>query len=150
MILEKTGNIFNSTAQLIGHGVNLQGVMGAGIAKTVRELYPEVYEVYREACEQELFTVGGILPVKTHDNRIIVNMASQDKPGANARYDWLEETVAATMSYMDKNNYSSLALPQIGSGIGGLEWRKVKNIIERNVPYFFEGVIELWTFDPTK
>ena len=50
-VVLKQGDIFTSTSQVIGHGVSTQGVMGSGIARTVRITYPSVFRAYREACE---------------------------------------------------------------------------------------------------
>lgn len=49
----KDGDIFKLAEQgefdVIVHGCNAQGVMGSGIAKTVRYDYPGAYEVYKKA-----------------------------------------------------------------------------------------------------
>jgi O-acetyl-ADP-ribose deacetylase (regulator of RNase III) len=44
-----SGDLFENRfgAEAIGHGCNLQGSMGAGIAKIIKERYPEMYEEYR-------------------------------------------------------------------------------------------------------
>lgn len=45
-VVIKEGNVFDSDADIICHQVNCQGVMGSGVAKEVRERYPEVYYAY--------------------------------------------------------------------------------------------------------
>ena len=45
-------DIFESGADVILHQVNCQGVMGSGIAKQVREKYPEVYQHYVSECKK--------------------------------------------------------------------------------------------------
>ena len=50
-----SGDIFFNTfsAKAFAHGCNCQGSMGAGIAKTFKERYPEMYDTYRESCKSE-------------------------------------------------------------------------------------------------
>ena len=45
-VVIKEGNVFDSDADIICHQVNCQGVMGSGVAKEVRERFPNVYEQY--------------------------------------------------------------------------------------------------------
>ena len=47
-VIIKEGNVFDSDADIICHQVNCQGVMGSGVAKEVRERFPNVYEQYHE------------------------------------------------------------------------------------------------------
>ena len=46
MVIKK--DILSITEGIIGHQVNTQGVMGAGLALKIREKYPQVYEEYRK------------------------------------------------------------------------------------------------------
>ena len=64
------GDLFETTAKYICHQVNCKGKMGSGVAKQIRERYPEVYSAYRLECnlfdEQGLpkSLLGIILPVQ--------------------------------------------------------------------------------------
>lgn len=146
MLKQINGDIFTTQRHAIGHGVNLHGVMGSGIAKTVKTLYPAVFPPYQRACHSGLLTTGGMLPVEVAKDRWILNMASQDKPGANARLDWLEDSLDAALHFVNMKNLDGLALPRIGAGIGGLEWDDVLEIIEKKSEEFPELIIEAWTF----
>lgn len=44
------GDLFETTAKYICHQVNCKGKMGSGVAKQIRERYPEVYSAYRLEC----------------------------------------------------------------------------------------------------
>lgn len=44
MIHIVSGDSLKSDCTIIGHQCNCLGVMGAGIAKKIRDLYPEVYD----------------------------------------------------------------------------------------------------------
>ena len=47
------GDIFESDADAILHQVNCQGKMGSGVARQVKERYPFVYELYKQACDND-------------------------------------------------------------------------------------------------
>ena len=42
------GNVVDSTAPIIAHQVNFEGIMGAGVAKNIREKYPDIMKDYQE------------------------------------------------------------------------------------------------------
>lgn len=148
-IIDRKGNIFDSEAEVIGHGVNTYGVMGAGIAKQIRERFPHVYAAYRRACDSGNFLPGMTLPVEDPDTGVwIMNLASQERPGADARLEWLEESLTEALRQMPNVGLTSLALPQIGAGIGGLEWDDVRSVITELSEEYPEVTIELWEFVP--
>lgn len=135
---ERHGDLFTTKARLIGHGVNCKGVMGAGIAKAFREKYPENYTEYREAVMCGKLIPGGYFFYPyVSPNLGILNLASQNKPGADARYHWLfsslfraAEDVAISGDKFKDDFGTLIAIPEIGCGIGGLQWKKVAPLIE--------------------
>lgn len=62
-LIHKTGDMFQTEQPAVIHGVNIAGIMGSGIAKTVRQLYPDVYEGYRSICKEGKLRVGEMLPI---------------------------------------------------------------------------------------
>ena len=133
-MIQRKGDVFTTETVFIGHGVNLRGVMGRGIAKTIKEKFPETYDKYAEACEHKYITIGDAFITEEGDLRI-VNMATQVHMGPDARYDAIFDSAmdAAAQVYemakeMDRN--AVLAIPRIGCGIGGLEWEKVQTLLE--------------------
>lgn len=147
MLIHKNGDVFTTTLPAVAHGVNLKGVMGAGIAKTVRKLFPEVYRDYRAACFSNRFNVGEMLPLYSPGRNLwVFNVASQDLPGANARIDWLEESLMASAEFCMMKGLAGFAAPRIGAGIGGLVWEDVLAVFEKVAADYPSLTIELWTF----
>lgn len=154
-MIEKTGNLFDSDAPYLAHGVNTEGVMGAGIAKTFRGNFPRNYEVYRRQCIQGQLSPGGVLVFPEKDMggniRLIVNLASQQRPGPDAQYHWLLESLMSfAKQAMEANRYrlygGRVAIPEIGCGIGGLEWPKVYRTL-RVIEYAYTGIeFEVWHY----
>jgi O-acetyl-ADP-ribose deacetylase (regulator of RNase III) len=110
--------------------------MGAGIAKTFKEKFPVNYEAYYRKCFSSELNPGDIFSV--YENKhVVINIASQMNPGADARYHWLYRACYGAAAYATADNYWNrkgaepvIAIPQIGCGIGGLEWPKVKTLLE--------------------
>lgn len=145
MITYLDGDIFTSEAQIIGHGVNCKGVMGSGIAVKVRKDFPDVYHAYKEECVAGRLQGGGMFPYKSEKGTTILNIASQVKTGANAKYGLLEEGVEKAFQWCQKNEIQVFALPRIGSGIGKLEKEKVEDILLELCDKYPEIELELWT-----
>ena len=85
MITYVKGDLLDSNCDYICHQVNCRGVMGAGIAKQIRERFPEVYRVYNERYEyasrvlestDKMLGSTDIVWVPEH-NKYVVNMYSQ-------------------------------------------------------------------------
>ena len=145
MIKHVKGDIFESDADIIIHQVNCQGVMGAGVAKQVKDKYPNVYSFYRRICEsqtsQEL--LGKVLLVNTLEyidngkrTRMIANFFSQDNyrntySTSNkvfTDYNAFRECLECMRD--DFGNYS-MAIPYlIGCCRGGGNWNRIYRMIE--------------------
>jgi O-acetyl-ADP-ribose deacetylase (regulator of RNase III) len=129
-MIRKKGDLFSTTASAIGHGVNTQGVMGSGIAVLFKEKFPKNYQTYHNACKMRLLLPGETLIFK-EDGRFITNIASQEKTGRNATYNYLMTAATdAALQLNDVYNIKRLAIPLIGCGIGGLEWEGVEVILK--------------------
>lgn len=144
-MIKKSGNLFDTEQTCIGHGVNVYGVMGAGIAKQFKKLFPANYRAYQHQCITKQLTPGGLY---THweNNHFVLNMASQDKPGANARGDWLFAAALKAGKFASVGGYRAVAIPMIGCGIGGLTWPNVERIL-LNAENLTGTEFEVWKFD---
>lgn len=142
----KTGDIFSSTAQALGHGCNTQGFMGAGIARAFRDRFPVMYEEYKARCDRGLLLPGEMFPWSIPGGvHTIYNIASQELLGANANYEWLASGVHKALLHAESLDIKTLALPRIGSGIGGLSEHKVEGVL-LGLAASSPVDIELWTY----
>lgn len=147
-MIERQGNLFNTELRVLGHGVNTVGVMGAGIAKAFRDKFDRNYRLYRDACHQGALAPGQFVVSSEGtitDETLVVNIASQRDPGPDARYLWLFEGTREAVRFLVRNGYNSMAIPRIGCGIGGLEWEKVKKILEVIEIVYPEFEFEVWS-----
>ncbi len=145
MIVHKSGNLFDTELNAIAHGVNTHGVMGAGIAKSFRSLYPQNYEMYQLACKTGRLKPGGSF-TWYEKGRFIYNIASQDRPGKFASLKWLRSGLRAAILHAKKSGTNALAIPRIGAGIGGLEWEDVLELMTE-LADTHDFTLEIWTFE---
>lgn len=146
-IIHKQGDVFTTDLPAVAHGVNTQGVMGAGVAKTVRARFPRTYTVYRRHCHATTLRPGMMLPIQENGTWVF-NLASQDLPGAHARIDWLAKALDKAAWFCEQRGISGFASPQIGAGIGGLVWDDVYAEYERVAEKYPNVDIEVWEYVP--
>ena len=136
MLILKEGNILDNKYQIFCQQVNCKGVMGAGLAKQIKEKYPEVYREYKIGCMYSKNLLGTIQPIWTHDGRICINMFAQDGYGTDKRYtdytafkkclDKIGELLGE--HHIDPDAY--IAFPNgIGCGLGGGDWTRIYSMI---------------------
>jgi len=131
-----SGDLFENThgAKALAHGCNCQGSMGAGIAVKFRELYPEMFIHYRALCKAtpRQFNLGDAWLWKENGKPSVFNLGTQEGVWhARASYEAIETALSRMLEMADVENITSIAIPRIGVGYGGLSWRKVRVIIER-------------------
>lgn len=127
MIKEIKGNLLGAKEDIILHQVNLQKVMGGGIALAIAQKFPEVEEKYVDFEDAKL---GDVLFVET-PQYIIGNVYSQN-PDFTTNYDALEKSLKNVDEYMRKNNLKSVAIPHhYGCGIAKGDWNVVLNIFDK-------------------
>lgn len=158
MIVCKNGNILSTSADIICQQVNCQGVMGSGLAKKIRQNYPNCYEEYRKFCKNRspndlLGKVNFVnCTSKCWGNRtiIIANIFGQLNYGRNPNYQYtcyvaLKNGLQKVQNHAKLNNLSVAIPHKIGCGLGGGNWIQVRRIIQ---DIFCDEVLcEIWKFD---
>lgn len=141
------GDLFTTDNRAIGHGVNTKGVMGAGIAVPIKEKWPNNFARYAYACKNYKLFPGNTLVSTEADGHTIFNIASQDKPGAHASYKWLFDAGKDAIKKAQDVGIDSIAIPEIGCGIGGLEWKEVGAVLRTLELYFDDNFEwEVWHY----
>jgi O-acetyl-ADP-ribose deacetylase (regulator of RNase III) len=124
-----TGDLMKAEEVAIAHGCNTVGRMGAGVARLVRDKFPAAYHQYQAACASMTFHVGTAQAVWIPPGRIVYNLGTQRHPGADATV-WGVFLAFANMAEDAYNRgISTIAIPRIGCGIGGLTWAEVEPAI---------------------
>lgn len=133
MIRYIEGNLFDSTAQAIVNTVNLQGVMGKGIALQFKKKYAENYRIYKQACESGDIAIGKLLVSETRlltGPQYIINFPTKTEWRKPSEYPYIETGLEDLKRIISDYGLHSVALPPLGAGNGGLDWGRVKTKIE--------------------
>jgi O-acetyl-ADP-ribose deacetylase (regulator of RNase III) len=130
-----SGDLFENAhgVRAFAHGCNCQGSMGAGIAKTFRARYPQMYEQYRRRCKAEprQFNLGDCWLWKAEDQPWVFNLGTQEGYWrSRASYEAIEAALRRKRQQADAEGIARIAIPRIGVGYGGLSWKKVRAIVE--------------------
>lgn len=128
------GNLLEADAEALVNTVNTEGVMGKGIALQFKKKFPKMYEAYRAASE-----AGEIVPGRMHvfeqtdmlNPRYIINFPTKRHWRSPARMEDIKAGLEALRSEIERLGIRSVAVPPLGCGNGGLDWRNVRPAIER-------------------
>ena len=118
MITYISGNLFESPAHVLVNTVNTVGVMGRGIAKTFKRIYPEMFSEYQVRCQNQKLQIGNLFLYKTN-NKWILNFPTKRHWRNPSRPEYIDKRVAETGVHPFVNRY-----PRHGNAPNRLrEWR---------------------------
>ena len=141
MLNEVYGNVLSGKYHWILHQVNCKGVMGAGIAKQIRDRYPFVYQDYLKALKYEHAGLGHIVVSREQgvNGLEIISMFAQENFGYSGRYtdyDAFKKCLDLVADHVNQWSYKyhenfKVGIPyKIGCGLAGGDWEKVKKMIK--------------------
>ena len=134
MIAYTTVDLFASAAQTLVVPVNTEGVMGAGVALEFRRRYPEMFRRYAEHCKAGRLTVGSLYLWRGSDrrgsNRWVLCLPTKQEWRNPSRLEWVECGLRKLADSYAARGITSVALPQLGCGRGGLAWDDVRPLVE--------------------
>jgi O-acetyl-ADP-ribose deacetylase (regulator of RNase III) len=132
MIEYKTGNILNEEAEALVNTVNCVGVMGRGVALQFKKRFPANFKAYEAACKHGAVQPGRMFVFATNQltgPRYIINFPTKRHWRGKSRMSDIEAGLQALVSEITERGIRSIALPPLGSGLGGLDWTVVRSRI---------------------
>lgn len=134
MIRYTKGDLLQSSAQALVNTVNTVGVMGKGIALQFKTAYPDNYKVYHKACAEGKLAVGQMLVTRAKDlfgnDKYIINFPTKTTWRKPSEYTYIEQGLVALRQEIISRSIQSIAIPPLGSKNGGLDWERVRPMIE--------------------
>jgi len=149
MIELTRGNILTADAEALVNTVNCVGVMGKGIALQFKKAFPENFKAYEAACRNKEVKPGRMFVFNTgqmFNPRFIINFPTKRHWRGKSRYEDIEMGLEALVQEVRERKIRSIAIPPLGSGLGGLQWEQVKPMIEKAFSTMPEVQIKL--FEP--
>ncbi|MDJ0734271.1 MAG: macro domain-containing protein [Nostocaceae cyanobacterium] len=133
MIEFKQGNLLEEKAEAIVNTVNCVGVMGKGIALQFKRAYPENFREYAKACQAGKVQPGRMFTVvrdSIFNPRYIINFPTKRHWRGKSKIEDIKNGLTALIAEVKQLGITSIAIPPLGCGNGGLNWTEVKPLIE--------------------
>jgi O-acetyl-ADP-ribose deacetylase (regulator of RNase III) len=139
MIHEVAGDILLTRAQVIAHGIAANDPMKEGLALSLHEKYPSMHKDFHHWCHQSRPSPGAAWMWGGPDGVRIVNLISQEggyghgaRPQA-ATLKHVRDSLKALTKIIEKEAITSVALPRLATGVGGLEWDNVYPVVKEKL-----------------
>ncbi|HEX7646289.1 MAG TPA: macro domain-containing protein [Noviherbaspirillum sp.] len=129
MIEFASGDILKDDSEALVNAVNCVGVMGRGIALQFKNAWPENFEAYALACQHNEVKPGRMFVFATGlltTPKYIINFPTKRHWRAGSRMEDIDSGLADLVNLLKAKNIGSIAIPPLGSGLGGLEWDQVR------------------------
>ncbi|MHB8084412.1 MAG: type II toxin-antitoxin system antitoxin DNA ADP-ribosyl glycohydrolase DarG [Dehalococcoidia bacterium] len=149
MITISRGNFWDADVDAIVNTVNCVGVMGKGIALQCKKAFPDNYDAYLKACKKGDVKPGRLFVHETKQvfgAKYIINFPTKLHWKGPSRYDYLESGLRALKSEVRDRKIRSIAIPPLGCGLGGLDWAKVRPMIEDALKEFPD--VQAYVYEP--
>ncbi len=151
MIRFTKGNLLDSHAEAVVNTVNTVGVMGKGIALMFKEAFPANFREYADACKRGEVRTGRMFvterPVIVGLPRWIINFPTKEDWRTKTKTEWIRSGLDDLVRVIRERNIRSIALPPLGCGNGGLDWKNVRPLIEQALGGLPD--VEILVYEPT-
>ena len=133
MIERRVGDLFREDVEALVNTVNCVGVMGRGIALQFRRMFPENFRAYAEACRRAEVRPGRMFVYESDrmvNPRYIINFPTKRHWRGKSRMEDIDAGLVALVQEITERKIQSIAIPPLGSSLGGLNWTEVRPRIE--------------------
>jgi O-acetyl-ADP-ribose deacetylase (regulator of RNase III) len=135
MIQYKNDNLLESEAEALVNTVNTVGIMGKGIALQFKNQYPNNYKLYKQACKLNEVKVGKMFVIEESSllggKKTIINFPTKTDWRKPSEYEYIELGLRDLVEIIKERKIKSVAIPPLGAGNGGLDWNRVKILMEK-------------------
>lgn len=139
MLIEVAGDLLLSRAQVLAHGVAPYDPMDQGLALALHKHFPAMHKAFHRWCHQHNAKPGQVWLWDSGQGKLIVNLLTQDiweghahRPGT-ANTTNVNRALHALEKLAVKEHFTSIALPRLATGVGGLTWAEVWPLIQNRL-----------------
>ena len=131
MITYVVCDLFTSPSRVLVNTVNTVGVMGKGIAKDFKTIYPEMFSRYQELCEKGQFGIGQLWLYRT-PHKWVLNFPTKKHWRNPSRPEYIEAGLQKFAATYHVYGITSISFPLLGCGNGELDWEtQVRPLMEQ-------------------
>ena len=131
-VIEVKGDLRASDADVIAHSANCFCTFGAGIARAIKQKYPEAYAVDCATRSGDRDKLGHFSKAEL-PGITVYNLYSQyhyDSTTRQVHYEALYQSLRRMKQDLQTTDYQKLAIPFLSSGLAGGDWNIVKAMVE--------------------
>jgi O-acetyl-ADP-ribose deacetylase (regulator of RNase III) len=142
-ITRGTGNLLTQDVEALVNTVNTEGIMGKGIALQFKKAWPAMFKDYVTACERGGVTLGRMHVWETGSltgPRYIINFPTKGHWRSRSKLIDIETGLDDLTRIIRELGIKSIAIPPLGCGNGGLEWREVEPRMLRSLEPLADAV----------
>lgn len=132
MIIWEEGNLLEANVEALVNTVNCVGIMGKGIALQFKQAFPDNFKEYEKACKKGEVRLGRMHVYHTDslfNPKFIINFPTKKHWRSKSKIKDIEHGLEHLVKVVKKNRIKSIAIPPLGSGLGGLNWLNVRKLI---------------------
>jgi len=136
MIQYVRGVLFQSGCEGLVNTVNTKGVMGAGLARQFKSHFPRMLADYKRMCDLGQFKTGLVTCHREtwNSNPVwVINFPTKDDWRDPSRLEYIDTGLKDLKRAIRSTGIQSIAVPPLGTGLGGLGWPTVKALIEEHL-----------------
>jgi O-acetyl-ADP-ribose deacetylase (regulator of RNase III) len=145
----RTGDILEADAEALINTVNCVGIMGRGIALQFKNKFPGNFKAYAAACERGEVQPGRMFVFETNwvtGPKYIINFPTKRHWRGKSRLEDIEAGLVALQEVIQEKRIRSVAIPPLGSGLGGLDWNEVRRMIQDSLKSL--GDVNITVYEP--
>lgn len=142
-----SGDILADPSEALVNTVNCVGVMGRGLALQFKKAWPVNFKAYAAACKRDEVQPGRMFVFETGQltsPRYIINFPTKRHWRDKSRIEDIESGLTALVEVIVTRNIRSIAVPPLGCGLGGLDWKDVRSRIETALEGFTEIQVRVY------
>jgi len=130
------GSILDADAQVIVNAANSLGLMGGGVAGVIKRAAGA--EVEREAVKDAPIRVGKAVLTSGGNTKYrgIIHAPTMPNPGMHIPVENVAFAVGAALTLADEKGFKSIAIPGMGTGVGGVAHADAAKLMVETVRAF--------------
>jgi O-acetyl-ADP-ribose deacetylase (regulator of RNase III) len=130
----RRGDLLQTDIRHIIHGCNSRGAMGSGVAKAIRDKYPQAYRDYSDCYNNSGLELGTVVVSVQDDGKVIHNAITQQDFGSDPSRVYVSYwAIANVFRHIESWGIKEIALPQLGAGLARGDWNVISSIIENTL-----------------
>ena len=132
----KQGSITEEAVDAVVNPANSYGLMGGGVAGAIKRVGGAIIEA--EAVKSSPIKIGDSVMTSAGllQARFVIHAPTMERPAEAAKEENIKKAVRAALKAADENKLEKVAMPGMGTGVGGFEPIDAARIIISEIKSF--------------